>query len=89
MKITMEVDCTPEEARRFFGLPDVAALHAAMTGEMEDRVKEAMKTMEPEALMKTWMPEAASGLDQMQKMFWNALSTGPGGADNSKKKKEG
>lgn len=25
MKITIEVDCTPEEARAFMGLPDVSA----------------------------------------------------------------
>jgi len=25
MKITIEVDCTPEEARSFMGLPDVSA----------------------------------------------------------------
>ncbi|WP_371917856.1 DUF6489 family protein, partial [Pseudomonas sp. FW306-02-F08-AA] len=24
MKINVEVDCTPEEARRFMGLPDLA-----------------------------------------------------------------
>jgi hypothetical protein len=24
MKVTVEVDCTPEEARRFLGLPDVS-----------------------------------------------------------------
>ena len=25
MKITIEIDCTPEEARNFLGLPDVSA----------------------------------------------------------------
>lgn len=40
MKITIEIDCTPEEARNFMGLPDVSAannvyvenLTAAMRG---------------------------------------------------------
>ena len=26
MKVNVEIDCTPEEARAFFGLPDVAPL---------------------------------------------------------------
>jgi len=26
MKITMNIECTPEEARRFLGLPDVTGL---------------------------------------------------------------
>lgn len=29
MKITIEVDCTPEEARSFLGLPDVSAANSA------------------------------------------------------------
>jgi len=28
MKITIEVDCTPEEARSFMGLPDVSAANS-------------------------------------------------------------
>jgi hypothetical protein len=26
MKVTVEIDCTPEEARRFLGLPDVVPM---------------------------------------------------------------
>ena len=29
MKVTVEVDCTPEEARRFLGLPDVVPMQQA------------------------------------------------------------
>ena len=29
MKIHVDVDCTPEEARRFLGLPDLAPVHQA------------------------------------------------------------
>ena len=32
MKITVNVDCTPEEARSFLGLPDVQPLQAAVMG---------------------------------------------------------
>ena len=28
MKVTVDVDCTPEEARRFLGLPDLTPVHA-------------------------------------------------------------
>jgi len=27
MKVTVDVDCTPEEARRFLGLPDLTPVH--------------------------------------------------------------
>ena len=36
MKITVDVDCTPEEARRFLGLPDVAPMQEAMMAQMQN-----------------------------------------------------
>ena len=30
MKITVNVDCTPDEARHFFGLPDVKPMQDAL-----------------------------------------------------------
>ena len=32
MKITIDVDCSPEEARAFLGLPDVAAARGTKGG---------------------------------------------------------
>jgi hypothetical protein len=34
MKVTVELDCTPEEARRLIGLPDVAKLNENYVQEM-------------------------------------------------------
>ena len=31
MKVKIDIDCTPEEARAFFGLPDLGPLHEQMT----------------------------------------------------------
>ena len=36
MKVTIEVDCTPQEARAFLGLPDVAALNEHLVEEMQE-----------------------------------------------------
>ncbi|MEL6238208.1 MAG: DUF6489 family protein [Pseudomonadota bacterium] len=47
MKITIEVDCTPEEARSFMGLPDVSQANALYV----DMVSETMKgTVNPDQL---------------------------------------
>ena len=35
MKFTINVDCTPEEARRFFGLPDSDQINAHMQENMK------------------------------------------------------
>ena len=34
MKVTVDIDCTPEEARRFMGLPDLSEVHAAYVDKM-------------------------------------------------------
>ena len=73
MKIHVGIDCTPEEARAFFGLPDVAPMQAAVMKEMQDRVVSAMKGTDAETLLKTWMPAGAASIEQMQKMLWNAF----------------
>ncbi len=80
MKITIEVDCTPEQARAFLGLPDVAPMQAAVMEELGKRMSAGLEAMDPEALMKTWMPLGLQGLEQAQKMFWSQMSEAAGGA---------
>lgn len=77
MKITIDVDCTPEEARQFLGLPDVAPMQAALMAQIQERMEANMKAMEPEALFNTWLPAGLQGLEGLQKMFW-AQMTGAG-----------
>ncbi len=74
MKIKLDIDCTPEEARKFFGLPDVEPMQQALMKELQDRMSENIANLDPEKMMKTWMPAGMQGLDQMQNMFWNAMS---------------
>ncbi len=70
----MEIDCTPEEARAFFGLPDVAPMQERLMREVEERTLTAMRAMEPEALIQSWLPASMQGLENLQKMFWNAMA---------------
>ena len=73
MKINVEIDCTPEEARAFFGLPDVAPMQERLMKEVEERTLTAMRAMEPEALIKNWLPASMQGIENIQKMFWSAM----------------
>jgi hypothetical protein len=66
MKVTVEVDCTPEEARRFLGLPDVVPLQQAVMEKLQQRMASAVDATTPEALLKAWMPMTP---DQMQQAF--------------------
>jgi len=73
MKIHVEIDCTPEEARAFFGLPDVAPMQERLMKDVEEKMIAAMRSMEPDALMETWLPASMQGFESFQKMFWNAM----------------
>ncbi len=75
MKISVDIECTPEEARRFFGLPDVQPMHEVLVAELQERLRAGLQSMEPEALMRLWMPAGMQGLDQFQK-FWSQFAAG-------------
>jgi hypothetical protein len=73
MKFIFDIDCTPEEARRFLGLPDIAPMQERMMKELEERIAENMRALDPETLVKTWMPMSMQGWSDMQKMFWGQM----------------
>ncbi len=86
MKVRIEMDMTPEEARAFTGLPDVAPLQQQMLEEMQGRMRAAFDAGDPEAMMKAWMPflgnNAGSGAEtfqKFQKFFWDSASRAAGG----------
>lgn len=76
MKITIDIDCTPQEARAFIGLPDLAPLHAVYLERMEHLVREGLQPADVERMMKAWMPMMSDGMEQWQKLFWNAATAG-------------
>ncbi|MEE8203419.1 MAG: DUF6489 family protein [Alphaproteobacteria bacterium] len=76
MKITIDVDCTPDEARAFFGLPDTGPLQRAFVEEMQKRMTEAMTKMDADAMVKAWLPQGTAAWEQWQKM-WSEVATGP------------
>jgi hypothetical protein len=65
MKVTIDIDCTPEEARTFLGLPDVAPLQQRMLGEIEARMRAALEAMDPQQLMASWLAGGAGAMPGM------------------------
>ena len=84
MKVTIDVKCTPEEARAVLGLPDIAPLQEDMMARMRDQMNVAAEAMNPEQMMKTLFPAGTESVAEMQKMFWSAMT---GAADRSSEKK--
>ena len=69
MKVTIDIDCTPEEARAFLGLPDVKPMQEEMLRELQERMTANVRAMAPEEMLKTWLPASMAGWEQMQQMF--------------------
>jgi len=69
MKMTVEVDCTPEEARRFLGLPDVSALNDHIVAEMQKRIDANLALLSPDELVKNWMAFGAGAQEQFRKLM--------------------
>ncbi len=83
MKVTVNVECSPEEARAFMGLPDVQPMQAALMKDLENQLRSNIQAMNPESLIKTWMPASMQGAEQLQKMFWSQLQQTMSGITNA------
>ena len=79
MKVRIEMDMTPEEARAFMGLPDVAPIQQQMLEEMRSRMRTAFDAGDPEAMMKAWMPLGGpEAFQKFQKFFWDSATLAAG-----------
>lgn len=74
MKIKLDIECTPQEARTFFGLPDVEKMQEILMKEVQNKMMDNISNLDAENMMKTWLPSGMKGLDQMQNMFWSSFS---------------
>jgi hypothetical protein len=73
MKMNVEIECTPEEARAFLGLPDVTPLNEAMVSEMQKRMQDNVAAMQPEELMKTWTSYGLQAQDHFRRLMETAV----------------
>ena len=75
MKITIDIDCTPQEARAFLGLPNVEPIQDAVLAKAQERLTEYLEARDPEALLKLWFP---GGLQELASDAGAALAAVPG-----------
>ena len=73
MKFKFDIECTPEEARAFVGLPNVAPMQERIMQELEEKMQDNIRNLTPEEMVKTWMPATMQGIGEMQKMFWSQM----------------
>ena len=81
MKISFDIDCTPEEARRCFGLPDVSPVNDAFVKELTKRAGEMAQEMDAGKLMEQWMSAGVQGFGDIQEAFMEQFAKAQGGKD--------
>jgi hypothetical protein len=86
MKVNVEIDCTPLEARQFFGLPDVAPMQTAVMERLQNQVMANIEKVSPEALIQSWFTFDPKLAERFQDMF--VTMAGFGGARGSDEKKK-
>lgn len=69
MKFTVDVDCTPEEARRFLGFPDLSSVHEIYVEKMQRMVSEGITADMVGDMMKSWGPMSEAGMGMWRQMF--------------------
>jgi hypothetical protein len=78
MKLKFDIDCTPDELRGFFGLPEVKPMQDRLMAELEEKMRASLKSFDPETMLKTWLPAGLKGFEQLQEMFFAQMGRGAG-----------
>ena len=76
MKLKFDIDATPEELRGFFGLPEVKPMQDRLMAELEERMRANLKALDPETMLKNWLPAGLKGFEQLQEMFFAQMGRG-------------
>lgn len=79
MKMTVEIDCTPDEARRFMGLPDVEQANAAYMDAVTSAMKGVSSGEQMEVFARQLAPMGQFGLKLFQDFMDGAMKQGLGG----------
>jgi len=77
MKVTFDIECTPAEARAFFGLPDLTSVHEIYLGQLKTRMTEGLTPADFEKVTRAWMPGITDSFEQWQKLFTAAIPKQP------------
>jgi hypothetical protein len=82
MKLNIEIDCTPLEAREFLGLPDVQPIQAAVAEKLQAKMMAGLESLSPEGLMQNWFdPKMA---ERFQDLLGGLAGFGAGRAPKDK-----
>jgi hypothetical protein len=84
MKLNVVVDCTPEEARAFLGLPDVTPVNEALVSAIKQRIEQNIELVSPEFYLKQWYSMGGQATDSFMQMMTAGARAATGDAPAKK-----
>ncbi|MEQ1608899.1 MAG: DUF6489 family protein [Hyphomonadaceae bacterium] len=69
MKMNISVECTPEEARSFLGLPDLAPVNELLVSSVKQRIEQNIELVSPEFYLKQWYSMGGQATDSLMQMM--------------------
>ncbi len=88
MKVNIEIECTPQEAREFMGLPDVSEPNKAFVAGMTKAVESAQNPAQLLEMGQAIAPMGQAGLKMFQSFVESGVRAATGGSTKPKKPKD-
>ncbi len=88
MKVTINLDVTPEEMRKILGLPDVQEFQSDLLERVRQQMESGAEGYDPMTLLKPYVPGSTS-MEPFQRLMLQMMSayTGSDKAANNKTEK--
>ena len=78
MKVNVEIDCSPEEARRFMGLPDVSKANDVYVDNIAKAMKGVTSVEQLQDMAKQIAPMGQLGMNLFKQFMENGAAFGSG-----------
>lgn len=85
MKVNIEIDCTPVEARTFLGLPDVSQVNAVYVENLTKAMQGVTSLEQLKEMSQQWAPMGQMGLKLFQNILEGGAAFAQGAGANKKK----
>ena len=73
MKISIDVDLTPDEFRKTLGLPDISELQKEVVEQFRNQMAAGAEGYDPMSLIKPYLGSGLNSMEAMQKSFFNMM----------------
>jgi hypothetical protein len=81
MKVNLELDMTPEEMRRLFGLPDVAPVNDMLVDRLREQMEKGLDGTLLRNMLQSMVKGGTQGLEAYQSLLMSLFRMGRRGDD--------